>query len=40
MPLYERIGVGYRLMHYSDWGAYGPSSIGVDFHMIETSWRF
>jgi hypothetical protein len=39
VPLYQRIGVGYRFMHYSDWGAYGPSSIGVDFHMIEFSWR-
>lgn len=39
VPLYQRVGVGYRFMHYSDWGAYGPSSIGVDFHMIELSWR-
>ena len=39
VPLYQRVGVGYRFMHYSDWGAYGPSSIGVDFHMIEFSWR-
>ncbi len=39
VPLYQRLGVGYRFMHYSDWGAYGPSSIGVDFHMIEFSWR-
>jgi hypothetical protein len=40
VPLYQRFGVGYRFMHYSDWGAYGPSSIGVDFHMIEFSYRF
>jgi hypothetical protein len=40
VPLYQRVGVGYRFMHYSDWGAYGPSSIGVDFHMVEFSWRF
>lgn len=40
VPLYHRVGVGYRFMHYSDWGAYGPSSIGVDFHMVEFSWRF
>lgn len=40
VPLYQRFGVGYRFMHYSDWGAYGPSSIGVDFHMVEFSWRF
>ena len=33
-------GVGYRFLHYSDWGVYGPSSIGVDFHMIEFSYRF
>ncbi len=40
VPLYQRVGVGYRFMHYSDWGAYGPSSIGVDFHMVEFSYRF
>jgi hypothetical protein len=40
VPLYRRVGVGYRFMHYSDWGAYGPSSIGVDFHMVEFSYRF
>jgi len=40
VPLVQRVGVGYRFMHYSDWGAYGPSSIGVDFHMVEFSWRF
>lgn len=40
MPLYRRVGAGYRFLHYSDWGAYGPTSIGVDFHMIEFSYRF
>jgi len=40
VPLVQRVGVGYRFMHYSDWGAYGPSSIGVDFHMVEFSYRF
>ncbi len=23
VPVYKRFGVGYRFMHYSDWGAYG-----------------
>ncbi len=40
VPLYQRIGVGYRFLHYSDWGAYGPDSIGVDFHMVELIHRF
>ena len=40
VPLYRRVGVGYRFLHYSDWGAYGPDSIGVDFHMVEFTFRF
>lgn len=40
VPLYRRLGVGYRFMHYSDWGVYGPDTIGVDFHMAEFSYRF
>jgi hypothetical protein len=40
VPLYERIAVGYRFMHYSDGGAYGRGSIGADFHMVELSYRF
>ena len=40
VPLYERIGVGYRFLHYSDGGAYGHEKTGVDFHMIELTYRF
>lgn len=40
VPLYRRVGVGYRFLHYSDAGAYGPNSIGVDFHMVEFIYRF
>jgi len=40
IPLYRQFGVGYRFQHYSDAGAYGPDSIGVDFHMVEFTYRF
>jgi hypothetical protein len=40
IPLYQRFGVGYRFMHYSDWGAYGPSTIGADMHTVELIYRF
>ena len=40
VPLYRQVGVGYRFLHYSDWGAYGPDCIGVDFHMVELIYRF
>jgi len=40
VPIHERIGVGYRFQHYSDGRAYGNESIGVDFHMLELTYRF
>ena len=40
VPLYERVGLGYRFLHYSDAGAYGHGTIGADFHMIELNYRF
>jgi hypothetical protein len=40
VPLYRRVGVGYRFMHYSDAGGYGMHTIGADFHMIEFIYRF
>jgi len=40
VPLYERFGVGYRFLHYSDGGAYGHEKTGVDLHMIELTYRF
>lgn len=40
VPVFERITLGYRFMHYSDAGAYGHGSIGADFHMVEFGYRF
>lgn len=40
IPVYRRIGVGYRFLHYSDAGLYGPDTIGADFHMVELTHRF
>lgn len=31
---------GYRFQHFSDAGAYGPTSLGVDMHMVEINYRF
>ncbi|WP_171160230.1 acyloxyacyl hydrolase [Usitatibacter palustris] len=39
-PLYDRVGVGYRFMHYSDAGLHGPHTTGADLHMIELTYRF
>ena len=39
VPLYERLGLGYRYMHYSDAGINGPNTTGADFHMIEFTYR-
>lgn len=40
VPLYQRVGVGYRFLHYSDSGVYGHGTIGADFHMVELIYRF
>jgi Lipid A 3-O-deacylase (PagL) len=40
VPLYERLGVGYRFLHYSDASIYGSHTTGADFHMIEFTYRF
>ena len=40
IPLYGRLGVGYRFMHYSDGGAYGSEATGADMHMVEFTYRF
>ena len=40
VPLYGRLGVGYRFMHYSDAGIHGKHTIGADFHMVEFVYRF
>jgi hypothetical protein len=39
-PLYKRLGLGYRFLHYSDAGVNGPDTIGADFHMIELRYLF
>lgn len=39
VPVYKKIGVAYRFLHYSDAGLNGSSTIGADFHMIEISYR-
>jgi len=31
---------GYRFQHFSDAGIYGSSSLGVDMHILEISYRF
>ena len=40
VPLHERVGVGYRFVHYSDASVYGGGTIGADFHMLELTYRF
>ena len=40
VPLYERMAVGYRFMHYSDGRAYGRDTTGADFHMVELIYRY
>lgn len=31
---------GYRFQHFSDAGTYGPTSLGVDMHLIEVGYAF
>lgn len=40
VPVWRRIGIGYRFMHYSDAGVHGAHTIGADFHTVELSYRF
>jgi len=40
VPFYERLGLGYRFLHYSDAGTNGDHTTGADFHMVEFSYRF
>jgi hypothetical protein len=40
VPLFERLGAGYRYMHYSDAGINGSHTTGVDLHMLELIYRF
>ncbi len=40
VPLYKKLGMGYRFLHYSDAGIYGPENTGADMHMLELTYRF
>lgn len=40
MPVYEKIGIGYRFLHYSDAGINGSDTTGADIHMVELFWNF
>lgn len=40
VPLYKRVGIAYRFMHYSDASAYGSDTIGADLHMLELTYNF
>jgi hypothetical protein len=40
VPLFKRLGVGYRYLHYSDAAIYGPHHTGADIHMLELNYRF
>ncbi len=40
VPLFKQLGVGYRYLHYSDGGIYGPHNTGADMHMLELIYRF
>ena len=40
LPLYQRMGLGYRFVHYSDAAVNGSDTIGADFHMLEISYRY
>lgn len=39
VPLYKKLRLGYRFLHYSDAGVNGSDTTGADFHMIEFSYR-
>ena len=40
IPLYKKLSLGYRFMHYSDAGINGSDTIGADLHMIELIYGF
>jgi len=40
VPLFKRLGIGYRYLHYSDAAIYGPHHTGADLHMLELNYRF
>jgi hypothetical protein len=38
--LFRGFHAGYRFQHFSDAGMYGPTSLGVDMHIMDLSYRF
>lgn len=36
----QKFRAGYRFQHFSDAGTYGPTSIGVDMHILEIGYSF
>lgn len=37
---FQGMHAGYRFQHFSDAGTYGPTSLGVDMHLIEVGYVF
>ncbi len=37
---FQGLHAGYRFQHFSDAGTYGPTSLGVDMHLIEVGYVF
>lgn len=40
VPLSQRLGLGYRFLHYSDAGLNGSGTTGADFHMAELTYWY
>jgi hypothetical protein len=40
LSLFTGFQAGYRFQHFSDAGMYGPTSLGVDMHIMDLSYRF
>lgn len=40
IPLFKRLALGYRFLHYSDGGLNGSYTTGADLHMLELIYRF
>ncbi len=36
----NKLGAGYRFLHYSDAGVNGSDTVGADLHMIEISYKY
>jgi hypothetical protein len=40
ITLFKDFHAGYRFQHFSDAGIYGPTSLGVDMHIMDVRYRF